>query len=204
MATVPDVAAGDDPGPVERLVARESIRDLVSRYAVAIDSRDLDALVALFVEDVQVGRGESGREALRASFRRSLSAVGVTMLHVGTHQIDLGGPDDATGLVYCLGQVAEGERWIHQSILYRDTYARCGGRWLFVRRVHELWYGQATEHNPLDQPPANWPARADGRGTVPESFPSWHRFWSPAVAGSGPVRSAPPTPGDEPGGDHDR
>ena len=165
--------------PVERLVAHDEIRMLASRYAVAVDSRDLDALVALFVDDVRVGRDATGRDALRESFRRSLSAVGVTILHVGTHVVDVTGPDDATGLVYCLGQVADNDRWIHQSILYRDVYARRAGRWLFVRRVHELWYGQASPSNPLDQPPADWPAHPDGRGTVPGSFPTWHAFWSP-------------------------
>ncbi len=167
----------DDGARLDRLVAHDEIRMLAARYAVAVDSRDLDALVALFVEDVQIGRDRVGREALRESFESSLSAVGVTMLHVGTHQIDLAGADEATGLVYCLGQLADGDRWIHQSILYRDIYARRDGRWLFVRRTHELWYGQAMESNPLEQPPAHWPAHPDGRGTVPESFPSWERFW---------------------------
>ncbi len=41
---------------VERLLAYEEIRQLAARYAVATDARDLDALVALFVDDVQVGR----------------------------------------------------------------------------------------------------------------------------------------------------
>lgn len=184
MAGEPDETQRRDPiSPLDRLVAHDEIRQLASRYAVAVDSRDLDALVALFVDDVRVGRDPQGQDLvgpgeLRAAFQASLSAVGVTMLHVGTHQIDLLGPDDATGLVYCQGQVADGERWIHQSILYRDTYARRAGRWLFVRRVHELWYGQAQERHPLEQPPADWPMHADGRGTVPESFPSWEQFWA--------------------------
>ena len=53
---------------VERLLAHEEIRQLAARYALAIDSRDLDSLVGLFVDDVRVGRDERGREALRASF----------------------------------------------------------------------------------------------------------------------------------------
>ena len=163
--------------PVAWLVAHEEIRQLAARYAVAVDSRDLGALVGLFVEDVRVGRSAVGRDALRASFRESLGAVGVTILNVGTHRIDVTGADDATGLVYCQGQVADGDRWIHQSILYRDTYARRDGHWFFVRRVHELWYGQAQERNPRDQAPADWPQRADGRGTVPESFATWATFW---------------------------
>jgi hypothetical protein len=153
---------------------------------VAVDSRDLEALVELFVDDVRVGRDAIGRDALRDSFQQSLSAVGVTILNVGTHQIDLQGPDDATGLVYCQGQVADGDRWVHQSILYRDTYARRDGRWRFVRRLHELWYGQAVPSNPLEQQPAHWPANPDGRGTVPESFPTWAAFWAPAPPDTDP------------------
>lgn len=180
--------------PIERLIAHDQIRLLASRYAVAVDSRDLDALVRLFVDDVQVGRDLRGRDALRESFRASLSAVGVTILNVGTHQIDLDTADAATGLVYCHGQVADGDRWIHQSILYRDTYARRDGRWLFERRVHELWYGEPAPTNPLDQSPAEWPARSFGRGTVPGSFGAWAPFWDGT---SGLDGEAHPTSGDE-------
>ena len=199
VATVDGRSESDGLEAIERLIAHDEIRLLASRYAVAVDSRDIDELVSLFVDDVRVGRDGDGnplvgRDALRESFRTSLSAVGVTMLHVGTHRIDLGGPDDATGLVYCLGQVEEDGLWIHQSILYRDTYARRGGRWLFERRVHELWYGEPAPTNPLDQSPAEWPARSFGRGTVPGSFGAWAPFWD----GTSGLDGEPhPTSGDE-------
>jgi SnoaL-like domain len=162
---------------IARLVAHDEIRLLASRYAVAVDSRDLDDLVELFIPDVQVGRDRSGRSALRDDFEASLSAVGVTILNMGTHAIDLLDHDHATGTVYCTGEIQVGDAWIRQAILYRDTYERRDGTWLFVRRLHELWYGAALEPNPLEQEPARWPASATGRGTVPESWPSWARFW---------------------------
>ena len=141
---------------LELLVAHDEIRMLASRYAVAVDARDLDALVALFVPDVRVGRDAVGREALRASFAESLSAIGVSVLHVGTHVVDVVDPDHATGVQYTAGQVEEGGRWIHQSIVYRDSYERRDGRWLFVRRVHELFHGVEAWRHPLDQEPADW------------------------------------------------
>ena len=168
----------DATGLVERLWAHEQIRQLAAHYAVAIDSRDLDALVGLFVDDVRVGGGVSGRSALKASFDGSLRAIGVSMLNVGTHAIDLVDADHATGSVYCHCQIQDGDRWVHQSILYRDTYERRSGRWYFVRRVHELWYGLEVHPNPLDQEPADWPRNHDGRGTVPESWPTWRSFWA--------------------------
>lgn len=170
---------------VERLWAHEQIRQLASHYAVAIDSRDLDALVALFIEDVRVGRDTFGREALRASFAASLSAIGVSMLNVGTHSIDLIDADHATGLVYCHGQIQDGERWIHQFILYRDTYERRDERWFFVRRIHELWYGKPEAISPLTLAPAEWPINHDGLGTVPQSWPSWSAFWGGVDPGTG-------------------
>jgi ketosteroid isomerase-like protein len=165
-------------GQLERLVAHDEIRLLTSRYAVAVDSRDLDTLVQLFVDDVQVGRNSFGHAALRRSFEDSLSSVGVTILQVTTQVIDLVDADHATGIVYCAGQVQEDERWVHQAILSRDRYERRSGSWRFVRRVHELFHGVAAPSSPLDQEPANWPERSYGRGTAPRSFPTWDRFWA--------------------------
>ena len=162
---------------VARLLAYEEIRQLAARYALATDSRDLDALVSLFVDDVQVGRDQFGREALRSAFDVSLRNVGITILNVGTHVIDLVDDDHATGHVYCKGEIQDGERWIHQAILYRDTYERRDGRWYFVRRRHDLWYGAEVGTNPLPLPPANWPEHHDGIGTVPEVFPTWGTYW---------------------------
>ena len=163
---------------VERLLAYEEIRQLASHYAVAIDSRNLDALVELFIDDVRVGRDTFGRDALRASFAESLTAIGISMLNVGTHAIDLVDADHATGQVYCHGQIQDGDRWIHQFILYRDTYERRGGKWFFVRRLHELWYGEEAPTSPLALSPAEWPKNHDGLGTVPASWPSWTAFWA--------------------------
>jgi ketosteroid isomerase-like protein len=163
---------------LERLVAHDEIRQLAARYALAVDSRDLDTLVGLFVDDVQVGRDTFGRDALRAEFDRSLRAIGVSILHVGTHVIDLADDDDATGWVSCKGEIQDGERWIHQAILYADTYARRDGHWYFVRRIHRLWYGAEVGVSPIGLPPANWPEHHDGRGTVPECFESWREFWA--------------------------
>jgi ketosteroid isomerase-like protein len=64
---------------LERTIARDEIRQLAYRYAFAIDSRDIDLLVSLFVPDVRVGRDRSGRDALRESWRESLSAIGVSI-----------------------------------------------------------------------------------------------------------------------------
>jgi len=162
---------------LERLLAYEEIRQLAAHYAAALDARDLDRLVALFVPDVRVGRHGRGREALRASFDQQLRAIGVSFLLVGGHAIDLESADRASGVVSCKAEIEVSGRWVHQAIQYHDRYARHEDRWLFVRRRHLLVYGQAQRENPLEQPPARWPERHEGRGTVPWELDSWKRFF---------------------------
>src|SRR3984957_7867675 len=50
---------------VERIESHLAIQQLPIRYALAVDSRDLDAWVQLFVEDVDCGSHGVGREALK-------------------------------------------------------------------------------------------------------------------------------------------
>jgi len=163
---------------VDRLVAYEEIRQLVARYAVAVDSRDLRALVALFADDVQVGRDQRGRAALRDFFERSLRDVTVTILNTGTHVIDFADDDHASGIVYCRGEVQVGNQWIVQAIQYRDTYERRHGHWYFTRRLHLLWHGREVGTSPVGLAPANWPQHQVGKGELPEAWPTWGAFWA--------------------------
>ena len=163
---------------MERVIARDEIRQLAFRYSLATDSRDLDSLVNLFVEDVQVGKDRVGREALHENFGVQLREVGVTILFVGNHVIDFDDDQHARGQVYCKAEVQDGERWIQQAILYRDRYRCCDGTWYFVRRQHLLWYGQESSASPLSLPPANWPENHTGLGTLPHDWESWRRFWN--------------------------
>jgi hypothetical protein len=165
----------------ERLLATLEIQQLVHRYAVYVDARDLDRLVELFVPDVRVGREKSGREALRADFERQLRTTGVSFLMVGSHVVDFADDDHASGVVYTRAESQEGgresARWIVQLIQYHDRYAKREGRWLFERRRHLLVWGADLGQNPVGLPPADWPRRQTGWGTVPASLPSWRRFW---------------------------
>ena len=164
---------------VYAVVARDEIRQLAYRYAWALDCRDIDGLVALFVDDVRVAPDTSGLAALRAAFVDQLSGLGPTVLFVGNHIIDFDGRDEdrATGIVYCRGFIQAPGAFIEQMIVYTDRYRR-GSQWQFMSRRHELVYGVPTAEQPFDQPPANWPEHHDGLGTVPERFETWRAFWS--------------------------
>jgi hypothetical protein len=168
--------SGPGSDSVAWLVAHEQIRQLASRYAVALDARDLDTLVSLFVDDVRVGPDQVGRGALRATFTEQLRDLGVTILLVGNHVINVIDDDHATGVVSCRGEIEMGEQWVVQAIQYHDSYERRGGDWLFVRRRHLLFYGADMLQRPIGLPLAHWPASATGKGELPEALTTWQDF----------------------------
>ncbi len=119
-----------------------AIQQLPFRYGVAIDSRDLDALVALFVPTVRVGKDLHGRDALRDWFDQILREMRVSVHFVGNHVIDFDDADHARGIVYChdeLERPATGE-WQQGMLQYWDEYQRIDGEWCFVRRRFRRWY----------------------------------------------------------------
>jgi hypothetical protein len=153
--------------PTAWLIACEQIRQLASRYAVAMGSHDVDALAELFVPDVRVGQSRTGSDALRQDLTRQLAPLGRTILHVTNHVIDVQDHGHASGVVGTRAELEIGGDWIIQMIQYDDTYEQRGSDWLFVRRVHRLWYGMKSESSPLGLPPANWPENAVGMGNLP-------------------------------------
>lgn len=159
-----------------QLIARDQIRQLAERYALAIDCRDLERLVELFVQDVECGRWGSGREALRQSFESQLRGMGPTVMLVANHVIDFDSDEKAHGVAYGIVEAARPEGWTRQAIQYHDEYRLQDGHWLFVRRKHLLWYGVVLPYDPMAQAPAEWPKSQVGRGTVPECWESWQRF----------------------------
>jgi hypothetical protein len=165
-----------DEARLERLDAYDQIRQLAVRYAAAMMVRDGEALARLYVDDVRVGGGVTGREALReAYFGVELDRLEISVLHPGTHVINLdpARPERATGSVYTLGLIKTDGRWIRQAICYFDRYAKRDGEWLFVTRDHQLFFGVDHDQRPNHLPPANWPASDTGTGTLPFGWPTW-------------------------------
>ena len=151
---------------------------MASRYAVALNHRNLDALVELFVADVRVGRDDVGRESLKQNMAAQLRDGHRTILQVSNHVIDVVDADHATGIVGTRAEIERGDEWVIQVIEYHDTYERRDGRWLFVRRRHHLWYGADMLTRPNVLPEANWPKSQTGKGTLPEMMPSWQAWQS--------------------------
>jgi hypothetical protein len=162
---------------IDRLEALTEIGQLAQRYALAVDSRDTDALVALFVPDVQVGRDGHGRPALKEWFTNSLSRMRATVHFVGNHIIDFDGPDLARGVVYCRDELERPDRgeWEVGVLQYWDTYRRVEGAWFFERRKFHRWYLVDA----LTRPALGLGLDSGQLTTMrlPEAFPTWAAFW---------------------------
>jgi hypothetical protein len=163
--------------------AQLAIGQLVSRYALAVDGRDVDALVALFVEDVDCGRWGSGRDALGAFFRRTLVGFGRSIHLIAGHVIEMLEMDRATGVTYCRAEHEVGHEWIVQAFVYFDEYERRDGVWGFRRRRLSSWYANDITERPGGPEYVRWSHVPPGR--LPADFPAWDAFWrAPDAAGS--------------------
>jgi len=171
---------------IARLEAHEAIRQLASRYALALDSRDVEGVAALFVPDVSVGNGETGREALAAFFDRTMRPYGVTFHLIGNHVIDIVDDDHATGVVYCRPEHERGDLWVVMPMQYWDRYERRDGVWYFKSRKPQAFYAADVLEHPLRvEARFHFPGNSMiGGAVLPERWESWQRFWAAGEQGS--------------------
>ena len=167
-----DLARGTD-----RLNATRQIQQLASRYALTLDSRNMDDMVSLFIEDVQLGRDRFGREALREHFHKVLSPFTTSFHLIGNHTIDFDDDDHAHGIVYCRAEHEDREHWVVAALHYWDTYERRQGRWYFARRKVVTLYVADMLERPVGPVKRRWPGRPQQVCELPAAWPTWKRFW---------------------------
>lgn len=166
---------------LDRLESIEEIRQLVGKYALSLDMRDLDAHVGLFAPDIRVGREKTGRQHLKAWVDDTLRwQFTGTSHHIGQHIIEFTDPDNAIGVVYSKNEHETGAEWVIMQMLYWDDYQRIDGRWYFRRRLPCYWYATDLNKPPIGDMKMRWPGRAPYPGTFHDLFPSWKSFWAGA------------------------
>ncbi len=122
-------------------IAREEIRDVISRYNHAGDRGDLDGLLACFAADGVLDLVDTGELVGRDAIRRHLEGVvhrlagrttrALLRHHVSSVRIELDGADAARAASYFLVFTEAGlDHWGR----YGDVFARSGGAWRIARR----------------------------------------------------------------------
>jgi len=162
---------------VDRIESSLDISQLPSRYAIALDSRDLSALVALFVDDVAAGSEGRGRDALTRWYDGVLRRFYRSIHLIGGHRFEFVDADHATGSVYCRAEHEDGDGWYVIAMQYDDVYERRDGHWYFVTRREHPWYSvDVTERPGPDF--IRWPTDVRLRAAMPQRMESWRRFWN--------------------------
>jgi hypothetical protein len=148
---------------LEQLLAKQEIRELAYKYALAVDTRDWPLLESLWVEVPEPLPPPSLNIHSARRLPTLFTTTDTSTLFVCNHLIELDGATNGHGTVYCLASVDRGQ-FFDQAIMYQDLYQYEQGKWLFLKRDHLLWWGQERPINPMRQPPANWPAQQVGAG----------------------------------------
>lgn len=182
---------------IERLESIDEIRQLVSKYSLSLDMRDLDAHVNLFAEDIRVSRELTGRAHLKRWLDDTLRLQFTgTSHHIGNHIIEFDDPDHAHGIVYSKNEHETpsdgGDEWVIMQMMYWDNYERINGQWFFRRRLPCYWYATDLNKPPIGKNKMRWPDRESYEGAYHELFPSWEVFWkNPPKDGVTPEVTAP-------------
>lgn len=136
--------------PADRL----ALQDLAHRYAAYVDDRDLDRAAGLFALDGVLvrpdRRGDPDEVVGRAAIRAALGVLDdlpVTAHELVGQIVDRTGPHAAEGRVACVAHhvrpAAGGDHVWH--LVYRDSYRRLDGHWLFARRALEIRFTEDRE-----------------------------------------------------------
>ena len=165
-----------------RLLAKESIRDLVLDYSSAVADKDTEFMSSLFVDDADFGPYGKGPDALQELMQKTMGSLEMGIILITNHRIRFVDDTKAEGEVWarCFAQNTD-EGYYEQVIKYVDTYRRTSvdnsgvGIWKFETRKHLLWFGEGKE-SPLLQNEANWPSKNIGVGRIPLADPDVQEF----------------------------
>lgn len=115
----------DDLDPLDRLESAEQIRNLVARFAMAYDARDLVTVAGLYAPDV--------REELMKTLLERMPK-GRTFHLTASPVVTFEGADVAHGDVVGRSEAEVGEQWMVMGVRYADRYVRINGTWYLQSR----------------------------------------------------------------------
>ncbi|WP_419918012.1 nuclear transport factor 2 family protein [Candidatus Poriferisocius sp.] len=175
---------------IARLEATEAIRNLVARYGMAVDDRDLDAVAEMFTQDAVFRHGDGavvneGRQAIVDFYADRLSSFGATYHYPHSHLVELDSHHTglASGTVAAHAEMAIGGRTFITGLRYYDRYRLDGGQWRFSERsIAMLYYMDMAElaEGGLGEKDRKRYFGEVGPAELPEGLDTWKRFFEAA------------------------
>ncbi len=127
----------NDLDPLDRLESIEQIRNLVARFAMAYDARDLVTIAGLYAPDVR-------DELMKALLERM--PKGRTFHLTANPVVTFESADVAHGDVVGRSEAEVRDQWMVMGVRYADRYVRVGGTWfLHSRDLRRLYASDVLE-----------------------------------------------------------
>jgi len=174
---------------LRQLEDRVAIDQLIARYCLAMDNRDVAAIERLFTDDTYVWSADGvmncrGRAAAVEMFMGRFTVLGPSnhFTHDRIVDFDATDPDRATGLVLSHAEMQRKGQPMVAAIRYQDVYRRVTDGWRFAERGLSFMYyvptaeyldafgsGLALRMRAYDRPvAADWP----------ENLPTWQNYYA--------------------------
>ena len=175
---------------IRRLEDRAEIGELVTRYGLVMDDRDVDAMPGLFTPDVHIRSADGvmdarGLDAAVAMFHGRFEVLGPSnhFTHDRIIEFDSADHHRATGLVLSHAEMQRKGQPMLAAIRYQDVYQRLEGRWRFRERgLAFMYYVPTAEYLDAFGPGVDRRMRAYDRAVPadwPEKLPTWQRYYHP-------------------------
>jgi uncharacterized protein (TIGR02246 family) len=135
---------------VRRLLDEAAIREVLLRYAHAVDRRDLDGVAACFTPNAAYSGslGEGSIEVALAALRERMRQYAGTMHFLGNQLIRVDG-DSASSETYAIAyhqlRAQEERRNMAVGVRYLDTLVRTADGWRISRREVKLEWQRFDE-----------------------------------------------------------
>lgn len=130
---------------------RMALKELVDKFSILSDQKDVQSQALLFTEDAVVSTYFGDKLTLSLNGRKQIGEVFGNFLNTqeivyhinGQQTVKING-DKATGISYCqvtLVAIENGKRTMTmQGVYYDDEYVRMDGKWLIAKRTsHFVW-----------------------------------------------------------------
>lgn len=175
---------------LRRLEDRHEIAELIARYCLVMDNREVEAIATLFTHDVHVWSadgvmGARGREAAVQMFLGRFAVLGPSnhFTHDRIVEFDASDPDHARGMVLSHAEMQRKGQPMLAAIRYQDVYRREEGAWRFAERgLSFMYYVPTAEYLDAFGAGLDRRMRAYDRAVPadwPEGLPSWQRHYGP-------------------------
>jgi ketosteroid isomerase-like protein len=173
---------------IRRLEDRWEIAELVSRYGLVMDNRDVVAIPGLFTPDATVRSLDGvmhavGGDAILQMFLGRFTVLGPSnhVTHDRLVTFDERNPDVAQGLVLSHAEMQRKGQPMLTAIRYTDQYERHAGRWKFKERVLAfMYYVPTAEYLDAFGPGVDKRMRAYDEAVAadwPEKLETWRRHY---------------------------